>query len=198
MSLQFHSMIVFLHVVALAIGLGGAVLADWIVLSQLTFRTVTPASAGRLVDLSRAVMVGLLLLWITGAALIAYQMQTAPQQLLTNQKVWAKIGIVAILTVNALLLHGIALPQVARRVGQPLFETSWRVLAPATFFAAVSATSWIFAAYLGVARELNHAVTIGQVFEVFVPAIAFAWAVTLSIGLMGRQAAFRALLPAAS
>ena len=195
MGLQIHSMIVFLHVIALAIGLGGALLADWIVLSQLTFRTVTPASAGRLTDLSRAVMVGLLLLWITGAALIAYQMQTAPEQLLTNQKVWAKIAIVAILTANALLLHGIALPQVALRMGRPLFEMSWRVLAPATLFAAVSATSWIFAAYLGVARELNHAVTVDQVFEVFVPAVILAWAVALSIGVMGRGAASRTPWP---
>ena len=195
MVLQIHSIIVFLHVVALAIGLGGAVLADWIVLSQLTFRTVTPASASRLSDLSRAVMIGLVLLWITGAALIAYQMQTAPQQLLTNQKVWAKIAIVAILTVNALLLHGTALPQVAMRVGQPLFEQSWRVLVPATLFAAVSATSWIFAAYLGIARELNHTVTVYQVFDVFVPAIILAWMVTLSIGLMGREATSRTRWP---
>ena len=32
---------------------------------------------------------------------------------------------VAVLTLNALLLHGVVLPRVASRVGQPLFETSF-------------------------------------------------------------------------
>ena len=93
-----------------------------------------------------------------------------------NQKLWAKLVIVAILTLNALLLHGIVLPRVVSRVGQPLFETSFGWLSLiSTLFGAVSAVSWTFAAYLGLARELNGHANLMPILGSYLIALLLTW-----------------------
>jgi len=141
MMIRFHTLLVLGHLLALALGLGAALLADWVVLRKLTSGIVSQRAAGQLIDLSHAVSAGLVLIWVTGALLVADSAWDAPASVM-NQKLWAKLVIVAVLTLNALLLHGIVLPRVGRRVGQPLFETSfgWLPLI-STLLAAISAVS---------------------------------------------------------
>lgn len=173
---RFHSLLVLGHVLALALGLGSALLADWIVLRKLAFGTVSQKAAGQLIDLSHAVCAGLVLIWITGALLVADNALDAPASIM-NQKLWAKLAVVSILTLNAALLHGIAMPMVKRRVGQPLFETAFaRLPMVSTLLGAVSAVSWVFSAYLGIARELNGQANFMPILGSYLAALLLAWA----------------------
>jgi len=189
-----HTLFVLLHLFAFAIGLGSALLADWIVLTRMTFGTITQRAAQQLIDLSHGVTVGLGLLWVTGAILVGDNALAAPASL-DNHKLWAKILIVAVLTVNALLLHVIVLPIVQSRVGHKLFDATLaqRPLL-CTLSGTVSATSWMFAAYLGCARELNGTVGLVQVLYYYGAALLSVWSVSLAMSYSAQHRVTHAVL----
>jgi len=173
--IRVHTLLVLSHMLALALSLGAALLADWVVLRKLTFGIVSQKAAGQLDDLSHAVSAGLVLIWVTGALLVADNALDAPASIL-NQKLWAKLVIVTVLTLNAVLLHRMVLPRAASRVGQPLFETSFdRVSTVSVLLGAVSAVSWMFATYLGVARELNGKVNLVPILGDYLAAVLLVW-----------------------
>ena len=176
---SLHTVLVLSHILALALGLGSALLADWIVLRKLAFGTVNQKAAGQLIDLSHAVCAGLVLVWITGALLVTDNALNAPASVM-NQKLWAKLAIVTALTLNAVLLHRIVMPMVKRRVGQPLFEAAFDRLAMAsTLLGAVSVVSWVFSAYLGVARELNGRENLVPILVSYLGALLLTWALAV-------------------
>lgn len=186
MIIHVHTLLVLAHLLALALGLGAALLADWVVLRKLAFGIVSQRAAGQLIDLSHAVSAGLVLVWVTGALLVTDSALDAPAILL-NQKLWAKLAIVTVLTLNALLLHKIVLPRVTSRIGQPLFETSSGWLSTlSTLLGAVSMVSWMFATYLGVARELNGRTNLVPILGSYLVALLLAWAGAMMLSyLMG-------------
>ncbi len=191
MMIRFHTLLVLGHLMALSLGLGAALLADWVVLRKLTSGIVSPRAARQLIDLSHAVTAGLVLIWVTGALLMADSAWDAPASI-TNQKLWAKLVIVAILTLNALLLHGLVLPRVVSRVGQPLFETSFGGLSLiSTWFGAVSAVSWTSAAYLGLARELNGHANLMPILGSYLIAVVLTWVAAVILSHLMRYRRLR-------
>ncbi len=81
---------------------------------------------------------------------------------LGNPKLQAKIALVALLTLNAFVLHRFTFPRLARgrRVAR------WRLLDWAVIAVPVAASNalWLFVAFLGVARTWNEAVPVASVF----------------------------------
>lgn len=187
MLIHLHTFLVLLHLLAFAVGLGSALLADWVVLTRLTFDTITERAAQQLLDLSYAVAIGLVLLWITGAILVGNNALAEPASL-GNHKLWAKIVIVALLTANASLLHRVVLPRVQSRVGQQLFDATFaRLPLLCTLFGTVSGTSWMFAVYLGSAHELNGVVGLTQVFYYYSFALLLVWTASLTLTYWARH-----------
>ena len=175
MIYSVHTILVLSHILALALGLGSALLADWIVLRKLAFGTVSQKAAQQLIELSRGVCVGLALIWVTGALLVADNALIAPASIM-NQKLWAKLAIVAALTLNAVLLHRIVMPMVTRRVGQPLFGAVFdRLAMVSTLLGAVSMVSWVFSAFLGIARELNGRENLVPILVSYLCVLLLAW-----------------------
>ncbi len=178
---RLHTLLVLGHILALALGLGSALLADWIVLRKLVFGTVSKRAAQQLIDLSHAVGAGLVLIWITGALLVAGNALDTPASIM-NQKLWAKLAIVAAMTLNAALLHRIVMPMVERRVGHSLFESVFdRLPMVSTLLGAVSAVSWMFAAYLGVARELNGQANLVPILVSYLSALLLTWVMAVAL-----------------
>ncbi len=158
-----HTLLVSAHVAAVSVGFGAAMIADWIVLTRMTFVDVAQRPVAQVTELSRAVAAGLCLAWVTGLALVADNWAANPATIL-NEKLWAKVVIVAILTLNGVLLHHFALPLMRRRVGGPMFGKRGTVaLLSCTLLAAVSLTGWTSGLLLGLARELNGVVKMTNV-----------------------------------
>src|SRR5207253_10847465 len=98
-----------------------------------------------------------------------------------NQKLWAKVSVVALLSLNGALLH---------RVGFPLLQKAPFVLLDScarirlALLGAFSMSGWLFAAFLGVARAWNHVLpylyprAAFAVFSLLACAVAFAIAST--------------------
>ncbi|UPJ51651.1 hypothetical protein IVB30_10050 [Bradyrhizobium sp. 200] len=107
---------------------------------------------------SKIVTIGLGLLWISGIGFLVHYGIFEPAKL-QNPKIWAKIAIVAVLSINGLLVHYFVLPRIRNQVGKRLldglspFDCSLVLLA-----GTVSTISWYVPLILGAIPQLNYVV----------------------------------------
>ncbi len=165
------------HLIGLIMGLGGAVLLDMTVLTRGVIRPVSQFTVHQAHVLSRIVSLGLVILWVSGAALIWINLASKPDYL-SNPKLWAKIAIVAVLTLNGVLIHHKVLPLLKQKFGKRLFEGSsrWQLLA-LTMIGSISVTSWMAPFILGKASELNYVTPMLTILSVYAVGIAIVWCV---------------------
>ncbi len=154
--LTLLTIIKVIHLCGLVLGFGGAVLADFTIFTRGVIRPVSQYTVYQTRLLSRIVSFGLIVLWVSGIGLIWINLQVHPEYL-TNQKLWAKIAIVGILTLNGVLIHKNIMPILERSIGYRLFdEIPRRYLAALTLLGSVSIVSWTVPFVLGKATELNY------------------------------------------
>ncbi len=134
--------LLFAHLLACVFALHDVLQADWRLLR---------GSLGRedLDAVRRRVHRSLLALWITGLAIAAVDLGGAPAMLAAKPKIAAKLAVVLALTINGLALNRHAFPLLAS--GRRLDGASLRWLMAC---GALSSGSWLFAAFLGLARPL--------------------------------------------
>ncbi len=156
---MFHLALVFGHFLAASLALGAIVATDLRLLSKLAQDRVRIAPPNAFV--TRIVSVSLVVLCLTGAAIV-WQGLAERADYLDNPKLQAKIVLVALLTVNAFVLHRFTFPRLARgrRVAR------WRLLDWVAIAVPVGASNalWLFVAFLGIARAWNDAMPLAAVF----------------------------------
>ncbi|MGO4523227.1 hypothetical protein AB4097_00015 [Microvirga sp. 2MCAF35] len=143
------------HLIGLVFGLGTATLLDIFI-----FRFVLPYKISKdhydiILLFSRIVAFGLLLLWITGLGFLVFYSYFDPVKL-SNQKVWAKLVVVGVLTLNGVFIHRTVLPLIHDHIGRPMFDG----LSPSQRFllltsGAISGTSWYVPFVLGAFPQFN-------------------------------------------
>lgn len=164
---KLHTILVIAHVMALTLGLGAALIADMTVARRALFRSISTDTVETIKFLGQIVTAGLVLIWVTGIALVA-EMTLSGGTLLTNPKFWAKVVIVEVLTINAVAVHSIVMPMLKAQVGRRLFDgTSVVERVAMGLIGAISLTSWIFPVFLGSARELNHIVPLSGILAIY-------------------------------
>jgi hypothetical protein len=155
LEMHFLTWIKFSHLLVLAIALGGALTADYIIVRRAILAPITRSNIELVKFLAGLVAVGLLGLWATGVVL-ALETQSQNPLFYTNQKFWAKVFIVVVLTVNAFVIHGIVLPKLERQEGRKLFDgLSFLETLTLCVVGGISFTSWMYPTILGLARELS-------------------------------------------
>jgi hypothetical protein len=179
--MHFLTFIKIFHLMGLVMGFGGAVLLDFTIFSRGIVRPVSQYTIHQSIVLSRIVSVGLAVLWITGIALIWLNLADKPEYL-TNQKLWAKIAIVMVLTANGFFIHHKILPMLKERIGNRLFDNLLRSqLALLTLIASISLISWVTPFVLGKASELNYVTPMWQIMVVYFIAVAVSWVGMFSV-----------------
>ena len=169
------------HLFGLVMGFGGAVLLDLTIFTRGILRPVSAFTIHQTEVLSRVVTWGLVILWTTGIALIWINTMDKPEYL-TNQKLWAKIAIVVLLTANGILIHHKILPYLKASVGKRLFEgMAKRMLAAFTLVGSVSFVSWTTPFILGKASELNYVTPMWLILAVFSVAVLLAWITSFAL-----------------
>lgn len=169
------------HGIAFALGLGGATILDLLLLRALR-RPLEAELVQAFEFLANVVAVALAVLWISGIGFLVIYWLTDPS-LLGNPKLWAKLTVVLILTLNGVFLHVRILPMLRRQEGRCLLEgLPWRTRVVMLSAGAISGVSWYYPFLLGIVRELNFAAPMATFLAAYGTAIAVTWLVAQLIG----------------
>lgn len=152
-------LLLFVHLLGTCLAIGAIVATDIRLLRRLADDRVRIAPPNPYV--MRLITLALVVLFATGAALVALGLHDDPTYFTGNPKLQAKLLLVAILTINALVLHRLTFPGLARarRVARWKFGDFLRVALPVS----VSNCLWLFCAFLGIARPWSRTVSFGFV-----------------------------------
>jgi hypothetical protein len=145
--------VLYMHLIACCVAVGLVLTSDVAMVRQLLQGNDSAHCAKpHLESLQRTISLALLVLWITGAAIILLDLSVKGWTYLQNPKLQAKVLIVSLLTINGVLLHRVVMPAMVRAGTLLGLEPGVRTLA--LFTGTVSAVSWFYAALLGVGRPL--------------------------------------------
>ena len=175
----------YTHLFSVALGIGASFLADSLVLTNLT-RPVEQSLLDRLHHYHRLVWLALIAMWISGAAMVYIRTGFVLENF--SPKLYSKLAVVSMLTLNALLIGRFATPVVRRNLGRTLLDMPMRRKLPFAWIAAVSSTSWLIALAMGESKVL--AASGWSVFVYLVPlaylgSLLIASLVTVSLHLRG-------------
>ena len=158
---MLKTLIVYIHLIATCAAIGTIVITDLrLAAKAMGYRVVIPPPER---FETRMISAALAMLYLTGAIIVYLGLQANPDYL-TNEKVQAKLVLVALLTVNAVVLHRMVFPILGR--SRPVSRWSrgdWTTVALSVSF---SNSVWFFCAFLGIARVWNGTVSIGFVLTV--------------------------------
>ncbi|MET0675028.1 MAG: hypothetical protein ABW175_04455 [Bradyrhizobium sp.] len=132
------------HVIAFALALAAIVREDLHLLRAERIDTASLHTTARLVKWL------LLALWVTGTPMLVLEIGFDMSLLLAKPKLLTKLIVVVALTLNGLLLHFVAFPNLTR--GQ---QDTKRAVIIAAMLGAVSTASWLYATFVGVSRFVS-------------------------------------------
>ena len=150
---MFKTLIVYAHLLAACVAVGILLMQD-LALAKTRGNALSATAIKDLTKSAEIMFIALVILWISGLSLVLLGYLENPQQYLMNEKLWAKFTVVSVLTLNGIALHYFSFPRVTSRkglLGLPTFEQILVVLT-----GALSSVSWLFACYLGIARNWNY------------------------------------------
>ncbi|WP_342167179.1 hypothetical protein [Methylobacterium sp. SD21] len=166
------TLLVGLHLVGLCFGLGGATMLDFWILRWMRWGSLPPEIARIFLFVSKVCTVGIVLLWLSGLGFLAVYAAESPEKF-QNPKLWAKITVVVVLTLNGLIIHSAVLPGILRDVGRPMLDgISGARTGIFLVSGAVSGVSWYTAFVLGLMRELNNVVAYGTLIGLWLTGVA--------------------------
>lgn len=155
--------LVFLHLLAMAVAVGKMLEYDARFL-RLAAIPPTPERQSALVHTKAVMNWSLLVLWLTGLALVAWGRYESAGYL-NNPKLWIKVATVCCLTLNGWLMHRLAFPLLQR--GDAFLDLPLRQAMGLTCFAAISSVSWLYASFLGIARSWNHSARLSDMLTLY-------------------------------
>ena len=172
-----------LHILGVAFGLGIATGMDLLLAKHIiTKRTLTESRYNVLEQLSRIVTWGLILLWISGIGFLLTYQQVSPEKLL-NPKIWSKLMIVTILTINGVFIHYYLLPKLKRCINKRVdLVCSYREMAMIFSSGAISMVSWYIPFIYGTVPQLNFAFSFTVFTTIYLAILVMA--VSCALGLL--------------
>ena len=153
--MQLTTTVLLFHLMGLTLGAGAAFLLDLVIMRFCVSRRISRGKYQIIKYATRVTVIGLGLLWYTGLMFL-WLMAAHDPEALANPKIWAKLTIVGILTLNGLYIHSAVLPVIRRNIGSRIFDgvsKSQKRMMLAS--GAISTVSWITPMVLGALRDLD-------------------------------------------
>jgi hypothetical protein len=170
------SLVVFVHLIACCVALGLVLYLDMSLLFSRR-RELSPKLLQDMQTLPTLVHHGLVALWATGFAIVAIGMQMKGLAYLDNPKLWVKVLVVTVLSINGWLLHRYALPMMVKSLR--LSDLARKQRLHLCWMAGISGASWMTAAYLGIARYMNGSLSFTSILAVYLLVLLASLALTL-------------------
>ena len=166
---MLKTLIVYIHLISTAFALVELLKFDIRLLLNLN-RPLAAPDLQRLINTKNTVTLALVVLWITGIWFVVNGVIDEPDKYLTNQKLWMKVFTVSLLTVNGMLMHSIGFTRLRPGAvfSEMMLKDQWLLLG----MGVVSSVSWMFAAFLGIARVWNYSVSFQDLFVMY---LWFLW-----------------------
>lgn len=158
------TLIVYVHLISACVAVGILLMQD-LALAKTRGNALALDAIKELKQAAEIISLALIVLWVSGLTLVLIGYIDNPQEYLLNEKLWAKFTVVAILTINGIVLHHFSFPRVASSRGIMGLGSIEKILV--VFTGSISTVSWLFACYLGIARSWNYTVNYGFVMFVY-------------------------------
>lgn len=181
---MLKALIVYVHLLATAFALVELLKFDFQILRKLN-QPLSLAARKQLRRVRVTISLALAVLWVTGIGLVVSSALVAPDSTLANEKLWMKVIVVLLLTLNGILVHRVAsrwlTPGLVVSDMPPLQQQLLLVMG------TVSTVSWLFAAFLGIARTWDNTARIEELLALY-GALLIAAIVVLNVLLAARPA----------
>ncbi|MDQ8023760.1 MAG: hypothetical protein REI94_18110 [Moraxellaceae bacterium] len=138
----FKLLLLFVHLLAFAVAAG------YVMREDVRFLRSGEIQLEALAETAYVAVRALALLWVTGVVMILIDTSGDLSLLASKPKLLAKLTVVSLLTINGVLLHKLAFPTLEGTAERPLSAAMTAVVG------AVSAVSWMYAAFVGIAKPL--------------------------------------------
>ena len=147
-------LLILAHIIGTVLGVGGATFAEVFHVRAMRDGVITADEGATLKICYTVLRIGLAMLLISGFSFLIYYRLTGQEELLYNPKLWAKMTIVFIIPINAILFQIKKIP-------------TWLAT-------SISLTSWYTALILGIYRDVPYSyLQIIGIYIVAVFAVAF-------------------------
>ena len=176
------TLVIYAHLLAACVSIGTLLLQD-LALWRSRYRVLTQDEINSLRNTANIVFIALVVLWATGSGLVTMGYFENPE-FFSNQKIWAKISVVIILSLNGVFLHFYSFPKIVGNkaiLQLPSADQKWIGCS-----GALSTVSWLFACYLGIARTWNYSVDYSSIMLLYAGLVFFAFIVAHEAMRMSR------------
>ena len=176
------TLVIYAHLLAACVSIGTLLLQD-LALWRSRYRVLTQDEINTLRNTANIVFIALVVLWATGSGLVTMGYFENPD-FFSNQKIWAKISVVIILSLNGVFLHFYSFPKIVGNkaiLQLPSADQKWIGCS-----GALSTVSWLFACYLGIARTWNYSVDYSSIMLLYAGLVFFAFIVAHEAMRMSR------------
>jgi hypothetical protein len=149
---------IIFHLIGVTLGAGGAYISDMMFFSSVKDKRITDTEIRFLRLGSRAVWIGLTILFISGAFLF----MTNPEGYMTSTKFLSKMTIVVLITINGVIFHIAHMPIIEKFKNVNLI-TSDEFAKKKKFLissGAISLISWTWALSLGAIKSIPYSYTL--------------------------------------
>lgn len=161
---MLKALIVYVHLLATAFALVELLKFDFQMLRKLN-QPLSIAARKQLRRVRVTISLALAVLWVTGIGLVVSSALVAPDSTWANEKLWMKVITVLLLTLNGILVHRVAsrwlAPGLVVSEMPPLQQQLLLVMG------TVSTVSWLFAAFLGIARTWDNTARIEELLALY-------------------------------
>jgi hypothetical protein len=134
--MDLYTALVLAHVVGTVLGVGGATFAEVNLIRALKDGEITPEEGYLMRGVYAILRLGFFLLIVSGFGFLLYYRLHGMEEFLYSEKLWAKLTVIGVLSVNAILLQTHKIPLL------------WG--------SAISFVSWYMALALGVMRGVDY------------------------------------------
>lgn len=186
--------VIYVHLVSCCVAIGLVLTSDIAMVRDLLKRkTFTEHDHAHMESLQKSVVVALIALWVTGAAVIGIDYLEKGMNYFMNPKLHAKVIIVMLLTYNGILLHRLVLPSL-QKAGS-LLDLGFSARMLALFCGSLSAVSWMYAAMLGVGRPLAWKYSLSELLMAYPVLIALGFLSMLVLTQRVKQQDYAVISP---
>lgn len=150
---NMKTLLLYTHVIALAAAIGAMIMTEYLISRR--YRSFSDDLFEVIKLAHHTINWSLLALWLSGIGFLVVGYQQDPAYIM-NQKVWAKMLIVTIVTINGCYIAKRVLPCIEGLSKQRPFVRSLNEATLFRFSVSLSLAGWLIAVFFGIAKFLSY------------------------------------------